>query len=57
MGVLIWKEGRRQMTAHNAAKSYNMLHVFNPEGEIDFSKGVIKPWEIARCIKPNRRKR
>jgi hypothetical protein len=35
-------EGRsKQMTAHNAAKSYNMLNAFTPEGEIDFSKVVL----------------
>lgn len=26
------------MTAHNAAKSYNMLHAFNDSNEIDYTK-------------------
>lgn len=35
-------EGRsRQMSAHNAAKSYNMLNAFNAEGEIDYSKVLV----------------
>lgn len=35
-------EGRsRQMSAHNAAKSYNMLNAFSPEGEIDYSKVLV----------------
>ena len=32
-------EGRsRQMTAHNAAMSHNLLHAVGPSGEIDYSK-------------------
>ncbi|SFH50755.1 DUF6266 family protein [Pedobacter insulae] len=31
----------RQITAHNAAKSYNMLNAFTPEGEIDYSKVLV----------------
>ncbi len=31
----------RSMTAHNAAKSYNMLNAFNDEGNIDYSKIVL----------------
>jgi hypothetical protein len=35
-------EGRsKNMTAHNAAKSYNMLNAFNAEGDIDFSKVLL----------------
>jgi hypothetical protein len=35
-------EGRsRQMSAHNAAKSYNMLNAFNEEGEIDYSQVLL----------------
>ena len=26
------------MSAHNLAKSYNMVHAFNENGEIDFSR-------------------
>lgn len=29
---------KRMMTAHNAAKSYNMLNAQGPDGEIDYSK-------------------
>lgn len=31
----------RQMSAHNVAKSYNMLNAFSPEGEIDYSKVLV----------------
>jgi len=31
----------KQMSAHNAAKSYNMLNAFTPEGEIDYSKVLV----------------
>lgn len=31
----------KQMTAHNLAKSYNMLNAFTPEGEIDYSKAQV----------------
>lgn len=31
----------KQISAHNAAKSYNMLNAFNAEGEIDFSKVLV----------------
>jgi hypothetical protein len=31
----------KQMSAHNAAKSYNMLNAFSAEGEIDYSKVLV----------------
>ena len=44
-------EGRsKQMTAHNAAKSYNMLNAFTPEGEIDYSKVLISFGKLPGAI-------
>jgi len=37
----------RQMSAHNAAKSYNMLNAFSPEGEIDYSKVLVSFGNLA----------
>lgn len=37
----------RQMSAHNVAKSYNMLHAFNAEGEIDYSKVLVSFGNLA----------
>ncbi|HTM99011.1 MAG TPA: DUF6266 family protein [Pedobacter sp.] len=35
-------EGRsRQLSAHNAAKSYNLLNAFTVEGELDYSKVLV----------------
>ncbi|MES2418590.1 MAG: DUF6266 family protein [Bacteroidota bacterium] len=35
-------EGRsRLISAHNAAKSYNLLNAFNAEGELDYSKVLV----------------
>lgn len=31
----------KQISAHNAAKSYNMLNAFSPDGEIDYSKVLV----------------
>ena len=46
-------EGRsRQMTAHNAAKSYNMLHAFTPDGEIDFSKILLSFGNMPGALNP-----
>lgn len=44
-------EGRsRQMSAHNAAKSYNMLNAFSLEGEIDYSKMVVSYGNLAGAV-------
>ncbi len=44
-------EGRsRQMSAHNAAKSYNMLNAFNAEGEIDYSKVLVSSGNLAGAV-------
>lgn len=44
-------EGRqRQITAHNAAKSYNMLNAFTPEGEIDYPKILVSYGKLANAI-------
>lgn len=31
----------KQITAHNLAKSYNMLNAFNADGEFDYSKALV----------------
>lgn len=47
-------EGRsRQMTAHNAAKSYNMLNAFTPDGEIDCAKVLISMGKLPGALNPN----
>ncbi len=44
-------EGRsKQMTSHNAAKSYNMLHAFTPEGEVDFSKILVSSGNLPGAL-------
>lgn len=40
----------KQMSAHNAAKSYNMLNAFSPEGEIDYSKVLVSFGNIAGAV-------
>ncbi len=46
-------EGRsRQMTAHNAAKSYNMLNAFTADGEIDFSKVLLSFGNLPGVVNP-----
>jgi len=42
----------KQMTAHNAAKSYNMLHAFTPEAEIDFSKVLLSSGSLPGALNP-----
>ncbi len=37
----------RQMSAHNACKSYNMLNAFNDDGEIDYSKVLVSYGNLA----------
>ena len=44
-------EGRsQQMSAHNAAKSYNMLNAFSTEGEIDYSKVLVSFGNLAGAV-------
>lgn len=43
----------RQMTAHNAAKSYNMLNAFTPDGEIDCSKVLISFGKLPGALNPS----
>ncbi len=44
-------EGRqRQITAHNAAKSYNMLNSFTPDGDIDYPKILVSYGKLANAI-------
>ncbi len=46
-------DGRlRQMTAHNAAKSHNMLNAFTPEGDIDYSKVLISFGKLPGALNP-----
>ncbi len=46
-------EGRsKNMTAHNAAKSYNMLNAFTADGEIDISKVVISYGKLPGAENP-----
>ncbi len=40
----------RQMSAHNVAKSYNMLNAFNSEGEIDYSKVLVSFGNLAGAV-------
>ena len=42
----------RQLTAHNVAKSHNMLHAFSPNGEIDFSKLLISFGYLPGSLNP-----
>lgn len=42
----------RQMTAHNAAKSYNMRHAFTPEQEIDFGKVLLSFGNLPGALNP-----
>lgn len=47
-------EGRsKQMTAHNAAKSYNMLNAFTSDGEIDYSKVLISYGKLPGALNPS----
>ncbi len=44
-------EGRsRQITAHNAAKSYNMLNAFTQDGEIDYAKILVSYGKLGNAI-------
>jgi len=46
-------EGRaKQMTAHNAAKSYNMRNAINEQGEIDYSKVRVCYGRLAGAEEP-----
>ncbi len=40
----------KQMTAHNAAKSYNLLHAVTPEGEINFSKVLVSSGNLPGAL-------
>lgn len=40
----------KQMSAHNVAKSYNMLNAFNSEGEIDYSKVLVSFGNLAGAV-------
>lgn len=42
----------KQLTAHNLAKSYNMLNAFNPEGEIDYSKVMVSFGKLPGAVDP-----
>lgn len=47
-------EGRsKQMTAHNAAKSYNMLNAITPDGEIDCAKVLISCGKLPVALNPS----
>jgi len=44
-------EGRaKQMSAHNAAKSYNMLHAFNDDDNIDYSKVLVSYGNLTGAV-------
>jgi hypothetical protein len=43
----------RQMSAHNAAKSYNMLNAFSPEGDIDYSTALVSYGNLAEPLTAN----
>lgn len=40
----------RQMSAHNVAKSYNMLNAFSPEGEIDYTKVLVSYGNLENAV-------
>jgi hypothetical protein len=42
----------KQMSAHNAAKSYNMLNAFSPEGEIEYAKVLVSFGNLDGVIDP-----
>ena len=41
------------MTAHNAAKSYNMRHAFSSDGEIVYSKVLISMGQLVAPVNAN----
>jgi hypothetical protein len=43
----------RQISAHNAAKSYNMLNAFNEESEIDYSKILVAYGNLPGVLSPS----
>jgi hypothetical protein len=43
----------RQISAHNAAKSYNMLNAFNEESEIDCSKVLVTYGNLPGALNPS----
>ena len=40
----------KQMTAHNLAKSYNMLNAFNPDGKLDYSRVLVSSGKLPGAL-------